>query len=112
MSGIMNKSVQKLGLIGAGLWAMTEEKIDELVKDLVEKGDINREDGKKLISEMLDESKKQKIDLEKKISEKIQEFISKADVVSKKEMKELELRIETLEKELQKAKNKENMFFK
>ena len=108
----MNKSVQKLGLIGAGLWAMTEEKIDELVKDLVEKGDINREDGKKLISEMLDESKKQKIDLEKKISEKIQEFISKADVVSKKEMKELELRIETLEKELQKAKNKENMFFK
>ena len=108
----MNKSVQKLGLIGAGLWAMTEEKIDELVKDLVDKGDINKEDGKKLVCEMLDESKKQKIDLEKKISEKIQEFISKTDVVSKKEMKELELRLETLEKEVRKTKNKENMFFK
>lgn len=108
----MKKSMQKLGLIGAGLWAMTEDKINELVKDLVEKGDINKEEGKKLVSEMLDESKKQKFDLEKKISEKIQEVVSKTDVISRKEMKELESRIETLEEELRKMKNKEKMFFK
>lgn len=108
----MKKSMQKLGLIGAGLWAMTEDKINDLVKDLVEKGDINKEEGKKLVSEMLDESKKQKVDLEKKISEKIQEVVSKTDVISRKEMKELESRIETLEEELRKMKNKEKMFFK
>lgn len=44
----MQESVRKLGLIGAGLWAMTEEKIDDLVKDLVDKGDFSKEEGKKL----------------------------------------------------------------
>jgi polyhydroxyalkanoate synthesis regulator phasin len=61
---------------------------------------------------MLEERKKQKIDLEKKISEKIQESISKTDVFTKKDMHELETRIETLEKEIERIKNKEKMFFK
>jgi len=43
----MKESVRKLGLIGAGLWAMTEERVNDLVKDLVDKGDISREEGQK-----------------------------------------------------------------
>ncbi|MGB9132482.1 MAG: phasin family protein [Methanosarcina sp.] len=108
----MRESVRKLGLIGAGLWAMTEEKIDELVKDLVDKGDISKEEGKKVILDMMDESKKQKVDLEKKISEKIQDSISKADVFTRKDMHELESRLRTLEEEIERVKNKEKMFFK
>ena len=56
----MRESVRKLGLIGAGLWAVTEDKINDLVKDLVDKGDISKEEGKKVIQDMLEESKKQK----------------------------------------------------
>jgi polyhydroxyalkanoate synthesis regulator phasin len=108
----MRESVRKLGLIGAGLWAMTEEKIDELVKDLVDKGDISKEEGRKVIQDMVEESKKQKVDLEKKISEKIQETVSKADAFTKKDMSELKSRIETLEEEIERIKNKEKMFFK
>jgi len=91
---------------------MTEERIDELVKDLVDKGDISKEEGKKAIQDMVEESKKQKADLEKKISEKIQDTISKADIFTRKDMHELESRIETLEEEIQRMKNKEKMFFK
>ncbi|WP_243683943.1 hypothetical protein [Methanosarcina barkeri] len=61
---------------------------------------------------MLEERKKQKLDLEKKISEKIQESISKTDIFTKKDMHELESRIETLEEEIQILKNKEKIFFK
>jgi polyhydroxyalkanoate synthesis regulator phasin len=108
----MKESVRKLGLIGAGLWAITEDKINDLVKELVDKGDISKDEGKKVIQDMLEERKKQKIDLEKKISEKIQESISKTDIFTKKDMHELESRIETLEEEIQRIKNKEKMFFK
>jgi polyhydroxyalkanoate synthesis regulator phasin len=108
----MRESVRKIGLIGAGLWAMTEEKIDELVKDLVDKGDISKEEGKKAIQDMLEESKKQKVDLEKKMSDKIQDAISKKDMFTRKDMHELESRIKTLEDEIQRIKNKEKMFFK
>ena len=48
----MRESVRKLGLIGVGLWAMTEEKIDEMVKDLVDKGTISKEEGKKAIQDV------------------------------------------------------------
>ena len=108
----MRESVRKLGLIGAGLWAMTEDKINDLVKDLVDKGDISKEEGKKVIQDMLEESKKQKVDLEKKISEKIQDSISKADIFTRKDMRELESRVDILEDEIQRMKNKEKMFFK
>lgn len=108
----MRESVKKLGLIGAGLWAITEDKVNDLVKELVDKGDISKEEGKKTIQDMLEERKKQKLDLEKKISEKIQESISKTDIFTKKDMHELESRMETLEDEIQRIKNKEKMFFK
>ncbi|AKB54024.1 MULTISPECIES: phasin family protein [Methanosarcina] len=108
----MRESIRKLGLIGAGLWAITEDKIDDLVKELVDKGDISKEEGKKAVQDMLEERKKQKLDLEKKISEKIQESISKTDIFTKKDMHELESRIETLEEEIQILKNKEKIFFK
>jgi polyhydroxyalkanoate synthesis regulator phasin len=108
----MRESVRKLGLIGAGLWAITEDKINDLVKELVDKGDISKDEGKKTVQDILEERKKQKLELEKKISEKIQESISKAEMFTKKDMHELESRIKTLEDEIQRIKNKEKMFFK
>jgi len=108
----MRESVRKLGLIGVGLWAMTEEKIDEMVKDLVDKGTISKEEGKKVIQDVLEESKKQKIDLERKISDKIQDAISKVDMFTLKDIQELESRIKILEDEIQRMKNKEKIFFK
>jgi polyhydroxyalkanoate synthesis regulator phasin len=108
----MKESVRKIGLIGAGLWAMTEEKINELVKDLVDEGDISKEEGKKAIQELIEESKKQTVDFEKKVSEKMQDAISKKDIFTKKDMNELESRIKDLEEEILRIKNKEKMFFK
>lgn len=108
----MRESVRKLGLIGAGLWAITEDKINDLVKELVDTGDISKDEGKKVIQDMLEERKKQTTDLEKKISEKIQESVSKTEIYTKKDMHGLESRIETLEDEIEKIKNKEKMFFK
>ena len=108
----MRESVRKLGLIGVGLWAMTEEKIDEMVKDLVDKGTISKEEGKKAIQDVLEESKKQKVDLERKISDKIQDAISKKDMFTRRDMHELESRIKILEDEIHRMKNKEKIFFK
>lgn len=108
----MKESVRKIGLIGAGLWAMTEDKINELVKDLVDKGDISKEEGKKAVQELIDESKKQTVDLEKKVSEKIQDAMSKKDIFTGKDMNNLETRLKDLEEEIQRIKNKEKMFFK
>jgi len=78
----------------------------------VDKVYIIKEEGKKAVQDLLEESKKQRVDLEKKVSEKIQDAISKKDVFTRKDMHELQAKIEALEEEIQRMKSKEKMFFK
>ncbi|HJH32082.1 MAG TPA: hypothetical protein C5S50_07900 [Methanosarcinaceae archaeon] len=98
----MIEIIRKIGLIGIGAWALTEEKINEISKDLVEKGEINKEEGKKFVRELIDEQKKQKNELESKISEKVKETFGKAEMETKNEIRRLERKIDKLEEAIEK----------
>ncbi|WP_440953736.1 phasin family protein [Methanococcoides sp. FTZ1] len=102
----MIDTMKKLGLFGLGLYAITEEKIDEYVKELVEKGDFNKEEGKKFVEDLLERQRQQQEDLEDRISAKVQEVFGKSDLASKEEIEALHKKIEDLE-ELLKEKTKE-----
>ncbi|WMW21379.1 hypothetical protein RE476_08170 [Methanolobus mangrovi] len=94
--------MKKVGLFGIGLWALTEEKIQDIADDLIENGEIKKEEGKKFVREVVDEQKKQKEDIEKKISSKVQETINKADIATKEEVRELKEIIKKLDEKLDK----------
>lgn len=98
----MIETIRKLGLLGMGAWALTEEKINEISKELVDKGEINKEEGKKFVRELIDAQKKQKNELESKISEKVKETFGKAEIETKKEIKRLEKKIDKLEEAIEK----------
>jgi polyhydroxyalkanoate synthesis regulator phasin len=68
----MSETLRKLGLIGIGVLAITEEKIRQTVDELIEKGEMNREEGKSLVQELLTEKKKQMQELGDRISEDVQ----------------------------------------
>ena len=93
-------------LIGAGLAALSEEKIKEFVKEKIEAGQMTKEEGKVLVEELVDETKKQRLNLEKNIIEKLHGTIQMAD----KELENLsdkidEMKIKELECELEKMKS-------
>ena len=98
----MIEIIRKIGLLGIGAWALTEEKINEISKELVEKGEINKEEGKKFVKELIDTQKKQKDELEKKISDKVKDTFGKAEAETKKEIKRLERKIDKLEVAIEK----------
>ncbi|MEL4306325.1 hypothetical protein [Methanococcoides sp. LMO-2] len=102
----MIDTMKKLGLFGLGMYAITEEKIDEYVKELVENGDFNKEEGKKFVEDLLERQKQQQEDLEDKISSKVQDVFGKSDLASKEEIEALQKKIEDLEA-LLKEKDKE-----
>ncbi|WMW22388.1 hypothetical protein RE476_00805 [Methanolobus mangrovi] len=103
------KKVGLLGaaaLIGAGLAALSEERIREFVKEKIETGKISKEEGKILVEDLISETKRQKLDIEKNIIEKLQSSLKMAD----KELEELaekinDSKIEELEAELEKMKS-------
>lgn len=92
-------------LIGAGLAALSEEKIREFVKERVDTGKLSKEEGKILVNDLVSETKRQKLDLEKNIIGKLQNSLRMAD----QELEELsekinDSKIEELEAELERMK--------
>ncbi len=98
----MIETIKKLGLFGIGAWALTEEKINEITKELIDKGEINKEEGKKFVKELIEEQKKQKDEIENKISETVKETFGKAKTETKEDIERLEMRINKLEEDIKK----------
>ncbi len=93
----MLDSIHKMFLAGVGLAAMTKDKIDEHVKELVEKGKLTEKEGREIADDMLKKSKQAKEDLEKQVEKLVQQTLQTIQVASKKDVDELAARIEKLE---------------
>lgn len=96
----MKDILKKVGLFGIGLWALTEDKINELSKELIESGEINKKEGKKFVKEVLEEQKKQTEEIEKRINAKVQETFKRAEVVKKDDLKVLKEQMQQLQDKL------------
>ena len=93
----MLDSIHKMFLAGVGLAAMTKDKIDEHVKELVEKGKLSEKEGREIADEMLKKSKQAKDDLEKQVEKQVQQSLQALQIASKEDIEKLEARIEKLE---------------
>ena len=102
----MIESLKKVGLLGIGVLSITEEKIKQVVNELVEKGEMNKEEGKTLVHELLTEKKKQMQDFDEKISKDVQNALGKSKIALKDDVSRLEDKITELEKTIQKLVEK------
>jgi len=93
----MLDAIHKMFLAGVGLAAMTKDKIDEHIKELVEKGKLTEKEGREIADDMLKKSKQAKEDLEKQVEKLVQQTLGALQIPSKKEVEELAARIEKLE---------------
>ncbi len=97
----MSEMFKKMGLFGIGVISLTQEKIEEFTQEMVKKGEISKDEGKKFVKEILSEQEKQLKDIEEKINEKVRENLKKSGVVMKSDIASLERKIEKLEKTIQ-----------
>lgn len=98
----MLDALKKAGLLGIGLAVLTEEKLREKLKELEEKGEITREEGKTIAKEAIEEREKQKKDLEKRIDKEVNRTIRAMGFATKKDMDDLGKKIDRLEKAIEK----------
>jgi len=93
----MLDAIHKMFLAGVGLAAMTKDKIDEHIKELVEKGKLTEKEGREIADEMLKKSKQAKEDLEKQVEKLVQQTLQTLQIASKEDIEKLSARIEKLE---------------
>ena len=84
--------------IGAGLAVLTKEKIEEAVHEIVKGGHLSELEGKELINDLIEKSKKAKKDLKENIEATFREILQKLNIPTRKELEEIKARLERLEK--------------
>lgn len=102
----MSDMLRKMGLFGIGVLSLTQEKIEEFTQEMVKKGEMSKDEGKKFVKDVLSEKEKQLKDMEEKINERVKENLKKSGIVMKSDIETLERKIEKLEKTIQSMSKK------
>jgi len=85
-------------LSGLGVLVLTQEKIEEFIKELTKKGEIAQRENKELLTEIIEKGEEKRKEIEGKIREKVKKVLSQMNVATKGDIQKLEKRIQTLEK--------------
>jgi len=89
----MFELIKKTMLTGVGLAVMTKEKVEELARELTEKGGMSEKEGKKFIDDLLKRSEEARKDLDKRVEDMVRKALKKIDVATKKDIARLEKKI-------------------
>ena len=98
----MQDFLKKAFNLGLGTLVATREKVEEVVNELVKKGEVGQEEGKKLVEELIEKGKKGKKELEAQIEKIVKGATERLDFPTRKELNGLKSEIEQLKEKLNK----------
>ncbi len=93
----MFDSFKNAFLASLGLVAMTQEKLRCFVDDLVKRGELTAEQGKKILDEFLQKGQSEGRALSEKIAEEVVKVLQKTPFVSRRELERIEERLRAVE---------------
>jgi len=94
----VDQLLRKLILSGIGIFALTQEKIEELVDELAKRGEIAWGEKEDLLGELIEKGREQKAEVEKRIGNKVEEILSRINIATKSDIERLEKKIDELGK--------------
>lgn len=93
----MRDMLRRLSLAGLGVFSLTKEKAEQVVKELSERGQVNAEEARSLFKDLVEKGEQERAALSQTIRNEIQKIREEVGFVSKQEFKHLEERISRLE---------------
>lgn len=96
----MYEFVKKGMLLGLGLAAVTREKFEETVEELIEKGGLSEKEGRELLSQMIDKSEDVRAEMTKRVEKLVAESLEKLNIPTGAALDELKDRMDRLEERL------------
>jgi len=103
----MQEFIRDIFYLGAGAAFVTKEKLEELKKDLIEKGKMTQDEGKQFVDDLLKRSEKARNDMEQRIQEAVEAQMKKMNVATGDDIAELKKQIRELRKMIEKEKKTE-----
>jgi len=103
----MDKLFEKGISMGLGLFTMTREKAEEIVDNLIEKGEISRKEASGVLEEILNRAEKEREELEKRINTSLENTLERFNVPTKKEIEELNNKLDDIAAKLDEIEKSE-----
>lgn len=94
MLDIIKKSIN----LGLGIASTTKDKVENLVDELIEKGELAKEEKSKAQKEILDKLEKSEKEFRAKTNAVVNETLNKLGFATQKDIKELKRNISVLKK--------------
>ena len=98
--------IKKTLLTGVGLALKTWDEVEDLAKELVEKGKMTEKDGNKFIKDLQTRYEETQKKLEARVEKTVKEFLKKANVVTSDELKAVKKEVRELKKMISSEKEK------
>ncbi|RLD14068.1 hypothetical protein DRI50_05995 [candidate division KSB1 bacterium] len=100
MLDIIKKSIY----LGLGAASLTKERVDKLVDELIEKGQVAKDDKANAVKDIMDKVEKEEKELEKRIKKTVNEAIESVGAATQNDIDELKKQLKELEEKLAEMK--------
>ena len=98
--------IRKTLLAGVGLALKTWDEVEDLAKELVDKGKMTEKDGSKFLQDLQKRYEETQKKLEARVEKTVKDFLKKADVVTGDELKAVKKEVRELKKMISSEKEK------
>ena len=93
--------IERMFLLGVGAAALSKDRIQETVEDLVGRGHLSRDEGRDMVERLMERSRDEARSAVKKADSSLQGAYREMGLVSKREWEDLDFRLRQLEHRIQ-----------
>jgi len=90
---------RKAMLMGIGALSMTKEAIEKAVEELVKKGELSQQEGKRLAEELIERGRKERAQIQDAIEKAAAKMIAESGLATKLDLQRLDERLAALEEQ-------------
>ncbi|MFQ5823146.1 MAG: phasin family protein [bacterium] len=94
--------LKKTMLASLGIYSLTKEKAQDIMNDLVKRGELSEDEGPKFVKAIMDRADEEVTHLKKLVEKQVNQTISKIKPSYEEEFKKLHQKIDRLTKEVEK----------
>jgi polyhydroxyalkanoate synthesis regulator phasin len=98
--------LKKTLLAGVGLALKTWDEVEDLAKELVDKGKMTEKDGNKFVKDLQKRYEETQKKLEERVEKTVKDFLKKANIVTSDELKAVKKEVRELKKMISSEKEK------
>lgn len=98
---MVTEIINKVINLGLGAVLLTKENIEEVIDEMVKKGEIKKDEAKAQVNELLKKVLSSKQEVESKIERIVENMLHKLDIPTRKELQQMQKKLDEIIKRLE-----------